>query len=350
MIFLSFKLLCGAVVALAGYGASCQYIGTKADADQYLPIGQMVDVGGYRLHMVDSAVSDIINLYDEDLDTVAKNSQFTVVMDAGFSCNCLDWSLVQPEIARFARVVTYDRAGYAWSDVSPLDRTSKNIVAELRAMLKNAQIPGPYILVGHSFGGCNMQIYASQYPQEVAGLILVDSVHEDQMNILQPPALKYFQLLTGAIYLGAFRLLAKIPVVCDVMSQQIVKFPARVQEIYYSQSMTNKYAQTLQDEAYFAPENCRQLKDATAHIFNIPLTVISAGKEFINDERAKHFYTPEQIEHVNEQWPILQKYLTKKSARSSHIIAQNSGHMIHVDQPEIIVDAVRNMIDMLKNN
>jgi pimeloyl-ACP methyl ester carboxylesterase len=178
MVLLGLKFLSATVVALAGYGASTQYFGTKLDQERYLPIGQMVDIGGYSLHMIDSAHCDLMNLYDEDL-TLAHNSKFTVIMDAGFACNCLDWSLVQPEIARFCRVITYDRAGYAWSDASPLQRTSKNIIQELHIMLQTAQIPGPYILVGHSFGGCNMQLYAMQYPEEVAGVVLVDSVHED---------------------------------------------------------------------------------------------------------------------------------------------------------------------------
>jgi pimeloyl-ACP methyl ester carboxylesterase len=343
---LSAKLFAATIVALAGYGASSQYFGTKNDEQRYLPIGQMVDIGGYSLHMVDSATCDLINLYNEDL-TVACNSKFTVIMDAGFACNCLDWSLVQPEIARFARVISYDRAGYAWSDISPLDRTSKNIVYELHTMLHNAGIFGPYILVGHSFGGCNMQMYATQYPEDVAGLILVDSVHEDQVHVLRPPATHYFQLLTGAVYLGAFRLAAKIPVVSTMLKQQIAKLPEHVQEIYHSQSMTNKYADTLRAEAYFAPEDCRQLKEQAPSLADIPLMVISGGKPFINDQRAEHFYTPEQIAHVNEQWPILQANLAKKSARSSHLIAHESGHNIHVDQPKIIIDAVRQMIEQL---
>ena len=347
MMLLGLKLFSATIVALAGYGASSQYLGTKFDQERYLPIGQMVDIGGYSLHMIDSASCDLMNIYDENLDE-AHNSKFTVVMDAGFACNCLDWSLVQPEIARFARVITYDRAGYAWSDASPLERTSKNIVQELHTMLQVAQISGPYILVGHSFGGCNMQMYATQYPDEVAGLILVDSVHEDQVHILRPPATHYFQLLTGAVYLGAFRLVAKIPLVCDVMRQQILKFPEHVQEIYYSQSMTNKYADTLREEAYFAPEDCRQLKELAPSLADIPLIVISAGQPFMDLERAQHFYTAEQIAHVNEQWPILQVNLAKKSVRSTHIIAQESGHLIPVDQPEVIVDAVRQMIEQLR--
>jgi pimeloyl-ACP methyl ester carboxylesterase len=346
MILTSLKLLSATVVALAGYGASTQYFNAKYDAEHYLPIGQMVDIGGYSLHMVDSATCDLMNLYNEDL-TAAHASKFTVVMDAGFACNCLDWSLVQPEIARFCRVITYDRAGYAWSDASPLERTSKNIVQELHAMLQAAQIKGPYILVGHSFGGCNMQMYAMQYPDEVAGLVLVDSVHEDQVDVLRPPATQYFQLLTGAVYLGAFRFMAHIPVVCDLMKEHIAKLPDHIQEIYYSQSMTNKHADTLRAEAYFAPEDCKQLKECAPTLADIPLIVVSAGKPFISDDKAEHFYTPDQIKHVNEQWPVLQANLAKKSARSVHIIAHESGHRIPIDQPEIIVDAVRQMIEQI---
>jgi spermidine synthase len=131
------------------------------------------------------------------------------------------------------------------------------------------------------------------------------------------------------------------------MKQHIAKLPEHIQEIYYSQSMTNKHADTLREEAYYAPEDCRQLQECASTLADIPLIVVSAGKPFMSDDSAEHFYTPDQIKHVNEQWPLLQANLAKKSSRSVHIIAQESGHRIPIDQPEIIVDAVRQMIEQI---
>ena len=107
------KVIGASILALAGSGMTYQYVATKLDERSIPSIGRMVDVGGYKLHMIESGI---------------EHGGPVVVMDAGGGACSLDWQLVQPEIAKFARVVSYDRAGYAWSDTSPLPRTSKNIV------------------------------------------------------------------------------------------------------------------------------------------------------------------------------------------------------------------------------
>lgn len=350
MILTGMKLMSATIIALAGYGASCQYFQTQADSEKFSPIGKLIDIGGYCLHMIDSASDDCG--YDDPEDfkkvaQVAQNSKYTVVMDAGFGCASLDWSLVQPEVAQFVRVITYDRAGYGWSDASPFERTSRNIVLELHRMLQAARVPGPYILVGHSFGGCNMQIFAAHYPQEVAGLILVDAVHEEQINVLPPPAAPYFQALTGIVYLGALRFLAKMPYIQDVLKEQIVKFSPRIQQIYYSQSLTNKYADALRSEAFFAPEDCRYLHEVGDDFGSLPITVISAGLPFMSYQKGQAFYRKDQIYMMNQLWPELQKKLTTKSTKSCHIIAENSGHRIPFDSPNVIINAIYDMVKQL---
>jgi pimeloyl-ACP methyl ester carboxylesterase len=96
-------------------------------------------------------------------------------MDSGLGGGLLDWQTVQPKVAKFARVCSYDRSGNGWSESGPNPRTSPRIVEELHALLENAGEYGPYVLVGHSFGGANAQLYAAEYPKEVAGMVLVDS-------------------------------------------------------------------------------------------------------------------------------------------------------------------------------
>jgi len=148
------------VVLLVLSGVVYQAIGSATDARRYLPPGRMVDVGGHRLHLC-----------------CAGEGSRTVVMDSGLPGSSLSWSLVQPEVAKFTRVCSYDRAGLGWSDVGPTPRTSRRIVEELHRLLKKAEIEGPYVLVGHSFGAPNMRLYASKYPDEVAGMVLVDPLH-----------------------------------------------------------------------------------------------------------------------------------------------------------------------------
>jgi pimeloyl-ACP methyl ester carboxylesterase len=127
------------------------------------PIGQLVDAGGYRLHVACQGEGGP-----------------TVVMEAATGETGLLWSLVQPGVAQTTRTCVYDRAGLGWSDPSPRPRTAAVMVEELRSLLASAEVPGPYVVVGHSFGGLLVRLYAARYPQEVAGLLLVDSAHEDQ--------------------------------------------------------------------------------------------------------------------------------------------------------------------------
>ncbi|MDP3788033.1 MAG: alpha/beta hydrolase [Candidatus Chromulinivorax sp.] len=331
MLLTSLKIFSALILTLLGSGATYQHISTKLDEKNYLPIGKMVDIGGYKLHMVDQGVGGP-----------------TVVIDSGVKCNCLDWSLVQPEIAKFTRVVTYDRAGYAWSDESPLDRTSANIVKELRTMLKNAGVPGPYILVGHSFGGNNMQLFAMTYPDEVVGLVLVDAVHSDLLKFVNLPSIEIFQLTLCGVYLGVFRLLTHIPVVKEGLDKQIEKFSDDVKSIYYSQSMTTKFVHAVTAEAEFAQESCRQLERCGAYFGDMPLTVITAEKPLMIYEEVKSVYTSKEVEAFNKGWMNLQFDLVTKSSRAQHIIAENSGHAVPIDRPDVIIDAVRAMVDELQ--
>ncbi|HET7516478.1 MAG TPA: alpha/beta hydrolase [Actinomycetes bacterium] len=127
------------------------------------PIGRVVDVGGYLMHLA-----------------CRGEGGPTVVMEAGLGETGLMWSLVQPAVAQLTRACVYDRAGYGWSDPSPRPRTAAVMVEELHQLLGAAGVPRPYVLVGHSFGGLLVRLHAARYPQEVAGLVLVDSAHEQQ--------------------------------------------------------------------------------------------------------------------------------------------------------------------------
>nr|NGX52302.1 putative aminoacrylate hydrolase RutD [Candidatus Anoxychlamydiales bacterium] len=139
-----------------------QKMATIIDDYRYRPIGKLVDVEGYQLHIHSTGEGGP-----------------AVVLDAGLSGTSLGWSLVQSEVSKFTQVCSYDRAGYAWSDESLSKRTSKNLAKELHVLLHKANISSPYILVGHSFGGCNMLMFADMYPEETLGIVLVDSVHEE---------------------------------------------------------------------------------------------------------------------------------------------------------------------------
>src|SRR4028119_2508178 len=158
-----------ALLALAVAGAIYQAIVTELAERAYPPPGQMIDVGGHRLHI-----------------NCAGRGGPTVVLDAGSGGSSAQWVRVQREVSGTTRVCAYDRAGMGWSEMGPDPRDAKQITGELHTLLGKAGIEGPYVLVGHSFGGMYMQTYAARYPDEVAGVGLVDSP-TDPDRFGQPP-------------------------------------------------------------------------------------------------------------------------------------------------------------------
>jgi pimeloyl-ACP methyl ester carboxylesterase len=162
----------GLVVFVLLAGVIYQFAATKIDAYRwYPPPSDMVDVGGSIIHLH---------------CTGEQGSAPTVVMEIGAGGMGMDWQPVQPGVAKFARVCTYDRGGAGWNDPGPRPRTSQRFVGELHALLSNAGIEGSYVLVGHSLGGNNAQLYASRYPDEVAGMVLVDSQFYNMSSYLDP--------------------------------------------------------------------------------------------------------------------------------------------------------------------
>src|ERR687893_358365 len=158
-----------ALLTLAVVGAIYQAIATERAERAYPPPGEMVDVGGYSLH----------------INCVGQGSP-TVVLDAASGGFSAQWVRVQREVSGTTRVCAYDRSGMGWSEMGPEPRDAKQITGELHTLLSEAGIEGPYVLVGLSFGGMYMQTYAARYPDEVAGVGLVDSSTESE-QFSQPP-------------------------------------------------------------------------------------------------------------------------------------------------------------------
>ena len=161
-----FIWLIAGIFVLGTLGAIYQVLATKADQQNYPAPGQLVDIGGYRLH---------VYCMGENQD-----GSPTVILEQGAGGITAAWVRVQPELAEMTRVCAYDRAGLGWSETSSAPRDAEHIATELHTLLQNAKIPAPYVLVGWSYGGLYARRYAGQYREEVSGMVLLDSSHPDQ--------------------------------------------------------------------------------------------------------------------------------------------------------------------------
>jgi pimeloyl-ACP methyl ester carboxylesterase len=163
-------VLLAVVVALVLIGAAYQATASITDSRNHPPPGRLVDVGGYSLHI-----------------SCLGNGTPTVILDALFPGTVSNWAWVQPEIAKTTRVCADDRAGLGWSDSGPMPRDAVQHAAELRTLLANAGVTGPYVLVGHSLGGLSVRMFADRYPDEVAGMVLVEASNPDGWKRLGKP-------------------------------------------------------------------------------------------------------------------------------------------------------------------
>src|SRR5215216_6481063 len=207
--------LVAGLLTLAVIGAIYQVVATQIDQRTYSPPGEMVDVSTHTLH---------INCLGEGSPTV--------ILEAANLGMSAHWVRVQQQVAKATRVCAYDRAGLGWSERGPEPRDARKISSELHTLLKDAGIEGPYVLVGHSYGGLYVRMYAARYPNQVAGLVLVDSSHPEQFTRSPQGRAMYKQTVRlGAVIpwltrLGVIRLINFYPAHPDLPSQQRAQIEA----------------------------------------------------------------------------------------------------------------------------
>ncbi|MFC1975494.1 alpha/beta fold hydrolase [Chloroflexota bacterium] len=310
-------------LALAGMGTAYQVIASALDKRKYPPPGKRVDIGGYRLH---------IHCIGE--------GQPTVVLDSGYGCIGLDWSLVQPEVAKLTRVCSYDRAGYGWSDASPKPRTPQQIVEELRRLLAISGIEGPHILVGHSLGGLYMQYFARRYPDEVSGVVLIDSSHPDLYQRLPLTARRQGDNWRKKRWLASQLGLLRLGVLSGLVeSETPEKLPSEVQRVITALWLRSSFWRAVIGEGKALNKDISEVFRATGSFPNVPLFVLtSPDTEWLSDIGPDFpaFWQQAQIE------------LASLSPSGRLIIAEQSGHMILHDQPDLVIDTIRQAIEMAR--
>jgi pimeloyl-ACP methyl ester carboxylesterase len=303
----------------------------------FAPPGRLIDVGGFRLHL-----------------NCSGQGNPTVILESALGGSSLSWSLVQPPVARFGHVCSYDRAGFGWSDAGPLPRTASRIAEELRTLLDRGSVAPPFVLVGHSFGGLVMCIFARRYRRDVSGLVLVDPAHpEDWINPAPKEQIKIDRGIRLCRYgmsaarlgvarivggfasigaLGVARGLVKV-VSRGGLSREdegilapIWRLPLEARRPLRRFWTLPRFYEALGSQIEFISESAREALEALADGYgDLPLVTLSSTDP--GDYRIRQ-----------------QEELARLSTRGRHIVASNSGHWIPLDQPEVVIGAIRDVL------
>jgi pimeloyl-ACP methyl ester carboxylesterase len=278
----------------------------NSDFDPFRPHGRFINLG---LHV----------MY---IDCLGDRSP-TVLIDAGLGDASANWLKIAKILSQNVRVCLYDRAGYGWSDPGPGERTTAQIVHELNMLLEFADEHGPYVLVGHSFGGFTARYFAATYPNKTAGAVLIDSSHPDQIYRLSP----------------LDQVKRKKPLKL-IRTESAPDYMNETEKRWYFLNSTRKAIFAQMEELRSFKESAYQVKHS-GPLPDIPLAVLSRGKN--------------QLPEINgvsleKEWRDMQKNLLSLSNHSWQTIIKDSGHKIYHDAPEVVIDNILKVVSIARQN
>ncbi|MDE2665757.1 MAG: alpha/beta hydrolase [Acidobacteriota bacterium] len=296
----------GALILALVVATSLQWLLSHLALLRNRPPGEMVVVDGRQVHLLCQG-----------------QGSPAVILESAIPGTSLGWTSVMGDIASFARVCAYDRAGYGWSEAGPEPRTISNIAGELRDLLRTAGVDPPYVLAGHSFGGLVVQFHASRFPDEVAGMVLVDSSHPNLAR--RPGSLDRM----GRV---AFRLKLLAPLgiarfIIDVPSGNPESRPGSVRAMEKEVLATTRSFRAMASELEGLRESLNQAAEDRPRLGRKPLVVLTEGRRRM------------------EFWHAMQEEFTELSDNSEWQVVDGAGHFIHQDEPDMVVDAVRRVVE-----
>jgi pimeloyl-ACP methyl ester carboxylesterase len=244
-----------------------------------------------------------------------------VILDNGLGGSSVGWSHVQPDVARFTRVCSYDRAGMGYSDPGPSPRTARRIASELAELVVRSGITGPVVLVGASIAGFGVRVFAADHPERAAGLVLVDGSHEDDVHDV-PPLARFVPLLST---IGALRLFGVS------FGGSLESLPPSVRQYARATRFRTAGYQAAADEIIHVRESAEEVRRSRRKL-TIPVLVVTGARG------------------SDENWRRLQRDQATLSERGCLIVAEQSGHVVQHDQPEIVVDAIRAVVETARGH
>jgi pimeloyl-ACP methyl ester carboxylesterase len=331
------------VVALVSFALPATAVVTQNQPAQppFPPPGNLVDVGGWRLHL---------NCTGE-----ARASQPTVILEAGVGDFSVEWSLVQPGVAQFARVCSYDRAGDGWSDLGPHPRTLRQIVYELHTLLDKGGVKPPLVLVGHSYGGWLVRLYASTYSADVAGMVLIEAGADNPWRMLPDGKLARSSDLVKGNPIPAVKVVGPLRV-SDIPPDALSQMKAGAQKLAQSpnEPPRDKLPPDAQRMRAWALAQVGHIAAAVNQLENeelaglraeraksehplgdIPLIVLTRGKSEEEGPDGKALEAEHRRDHTA---------MAAMSRNGKLIIAEHSGHHVQIDEPELVIKAIRDAL------
>jgi len=327
-----FASIVASVTALIAVGVLYQRIGARRDRRRYTDSGRWIDIGrDCRLYLLEKG-----------------SGGPTVLFESGIAATNLNWCRIQETVAQFTHTASYDRGGLGWSSPASSARTPGNIAIELHAMLEAAGIKPPYVLVGHSFGGLVMRRYAALYPEDVLGVVLVDPMRIEEWPPLDPAKQAHVDRgarLTGyAIPIARFglarlavtSLLCRSGKFCSFLSRaagdsgrhvlgriegEVNKMPREVRPVVAAHWSRPSFYTGMCSHLAAVPDTVREMASGDP-IRAIPVLVLTPGKSA----------------------PLCENGLSCIGDNVRQVIAPESAHWIHLDEPDLVICSIREMV------
>ena len=306
----------------------------------YPPEGKMVDGGGHLIH----------------IHVMGKGGP-AVIMENGSGDFSFVWSLVQPEVSKFTTAVTYDRAGFAWSEPGPYPRSARQINFELHTALKKAGIKGPFILVGQSFGGFLVRDYAHDYPNEVIGMVLVDALNEDSKIIINNQPMRIRDWATGRPYPEPRVIHNEMADKSQAENSETITYdstleppldrlPEHIRNLQIWAQNQPQFRVAVDSEMTWSPEDVALLYSNKGKpgfmLGDMPLIVMTRGDGGYEGRPDSAALESERMKQQDE--------LAHLSTNGKLIIDRNSGHNIHLEDPQAVIEAIHEVTEAIRNH